>query len=75
MDVKSIEISKSLLELLRNLPEDEVKGFVDALRFDVAERASGEAAALAEDGGAARIAILHDEDGAATILTLKLDAL
>lgn len=75
MDVKSIELSRSFLQLLLDLSEDEVERFVDAIRFEVAETGNGAPAAFAANDGAVGVIVLNGEEGAATMLTLKLDSL
>jgi len=74
MDVKSIDLSRSLLQLLRDLPEDQVEGFVDALRFEVSETGDSNAAAFAANEGVVGMVVLNGEDGSTTLLTLKLDS-
>ncbi len=74
MNLTSIEISRSLLELLRRLEEDELESFVDALRFKVAESALGQTATLATDDSGVAVIVLNGEDGTSTVLTLEVDA-
>lgn len=74
MNLKSIEISKSLLERLESLPEDELEGFVGSLRLNVAESADGDATRFAADDGMVSMIVLHSEDDTLTFLTLEGDA-
>ena len=74
MDLTSIEISRSLLQLLRDLPEDGIEGFVDTLRFQVAETAHDAAASLASQGGGVGALVLNRQDGSATVLTLEVQS-
>lgn len=73
MDLKSIEISRSLLELIRDLPEDEVERVVDTLRLQVAESGDGAAASLAADDGRVFRIALNREDGSTAVVALKFD--
>ena len=73
MDLTSIELSKALLQLLRDLPEDQLEGFVDSLRLKVAEAANGSTASLAPDDGGIGVMVLHGEDGSTTVLTLEVE--
>lgn len=74
MDIKSIEISRSFLERLLHLHEDDPEGLADRVRFEVAEGALGSAAGLAPDDGGIGLMVLNGEDGSATVLTLKTDS-
>ncbi|KAA9007788.1 hypothetical protein [Histidinibacterium aquaticum] len=74
MDIKSVEISRSFLELLGELGEDVVQGLPDRISFEVAEVPAAEAASLAAHDRSVGVMILNDEDGPTTVLTLKLDA-
>jgi len=73
MDLRSIEISRSLLELIRDFSEDEIESFVDSLRLQVAESGDGASAGLATDDGRVFRIALNREDGSTAVVALKLD--
>ena len=74
VDLTSVEISKSLLELLRSLDEDDLEGFLDALRFKVAKSADRNTASFAPDDSGVAMVVLNGEDGTSTVLTLEIEA-
>ncbi|MBF9031905.1 hypothetical protein HKCCE3408_16010 [Rhodobacterales bacterium HKCCE3408] len=74
MDITSIDISRALLERLRDFGEDGAERLFDGVRLEVRERAvAGPASAAGDDGLVGRI-VLNTEDGTATILTVEFDA-
>ena len=74
VDLTSVEISKSLLELLRSLNEDDLEGFLNALRFEVPECADGGTTSFASNDSGVAVLVLHGEDGTSTVLTLEVEA-
>ncbi|WP_123643879.1 hypothetical protein [Histidinibacterium lentulum] len=73
MDIRSVEISRSFLERLRELGEEALESLPDRVRFEIAEGPLGDAAGAAPDDGRVGVMIINGEDGPAAVFTLKMD--
>ena len=74
MDISAIQFSKSFLETLAELGDDERERLLDRLELEVFETAVDPAAILADDPGLVGWVVLDGEDGATTFLALKGDS-
>lgn len=73
MDIKSVDISKSFLERLREIGEEALESLPDRVRFEIAEGPLGDAAGATPDDGCVGVMVINGEDGPAAVFTLKVD--
>ena len=73
MDIRSVDISRSFLERLRELGEEGLDGLPDRVRFEIAEGPLSDATGATPDDGGVGVMVINGEDGPAAVFTLKVD--